>query len=106
MTEAFDDKKLIELAKSYYYGEDQRSRPEIEAIFNKKDKLSNTERNALLNFIYVNKYSRPMSMTEMKRQIMKKIGVEPHSSYSNTISRGDLEAIYRYIMEGSNESED
>ena len=38
------------------------------------------------------------SMTQMKQEIMTKIGVGRFTSNTNTVSRGELEKIYTWVM--------
>lgn len=99
--ESFDDRKLINLARYNFYSHKIDDRPEgIEELFT-KEKLSNSESNQLLAFLETSRHHKPLSMSEMKRQILSIIGFEnAKNSWQNTVSRDELEAIYNYIKAG------
>ena len=105
-----DDKSLAIIAnrfKAEQYGD-------VMTIVNRAlegKTLNNKERNTLITHISERQFaSKPMSMTEMKREILAKIGhpiKEPSSGYggykpmvTNTVSRGELALIYDYVVKG------
>jgi hypothetical protein len=101
----FDDKRLVDLAKRYYYGHGKEPNSTVRTCFNKTDALNNDERNELLKFIEENMFVRPISMSQMKREILGFIGYKKdwtnNGGYSygdNTVNRKELEAIYQWFM--------
>lgn len=104
----FNDQKLIDLARtSYVVRDDEKPNLEIQDLL-AKTKLSDSERNILVNFVYSSRYNKPKSMTEMKREILTIIGhAKPGDYYSsygqNTVNRAELEAIYQWIVKNTTE---
>jgi hypothetical protein len=99
--EQFDDEKLQNLARYNMYanGEvDASERGKVEKLV-KKEKLDNSERNELLSFIDSRKKFKPMSMKDMKNEIMRMIGAEPSTAYSNVPNAREIEAIYKWFVE-------
>ena len=100
--EAFDDEKLQNLARYSLYAGAKDIDPDVASKVKSlvtKEKLDNSERNHLLTFIDSAKVIKPKSMTEMKNEILALIGAAPSSTYTNTMSRPDVEAIYNWFME-------
>lgn len=105
--EKFDDTKLVTLAKSLYYNRGKEPDSVVMKTFTKETlgtPLTNLERNALLDFIQANALSgNPMSMTNMKKQILLMIGYElpSNTGYSygaNNVNRKELQAIYEWFV--------
>lgn len=98
--EAFDDRKLINLARYNWYAHKTADRPDgIEELFS-KEKLTNSERNTLLHFLEESKYQKPLSMGDMKREIFEIIGYTSNSSWNNVMTKADVEAIFNYLKAG------
>lgn len=100
MSQQFDDSRLISLAKTFYYTKgNEPSKVVREALT--KEKLSNDERNALIEFIQANSFNRPMSMGEMKREILAYIGYSDaprnYSYNTSTVSSKEMTAIYHWF---------
>lgn len=100
-TEQFDDEKLQNLARYNMYVNgtiDDSQRSSVEKLI-KKEKLDNSERNELLTFIESRKKIKPMSMKEMKNEILRMIGAEASSSYSNMPNADEIRAIYEWFAD-------
>lgn len=100
MSEIFDDKKLIQLAKFNYFSlPDHAYGSHVSDLF-VREKLTNEERNLLLEFLDDTRFNaaRPMSIARMKREIFQKIGYTTTNEYDATVNRNDLEAIYTHII--------
>ena len=97
--DVFNDRNLINLARYNFQFLKTEIRPDnIEKLLH-KEKLSNSERNSLVEFISNSKYSKPMSMSQMKRRVLEEIGyVKSINNYQNTVNREELEAIYNFIV--------
>lgn len=94
----FDDQKLQNLVRFNFYstGSEEES---IKKLMEKDETLTNEERNTLLTFLERNRYQKPLSINEMKREIFLLIGQpESRNSYSTTVNRAELEHIYNYIL--------
>lgn len=101
MADTFDDRKLQNIARYNFYSSKSDDKA-VEKLLS-KDKLTNDERNTLLEFIEANRYTKPLSIKDMKEEIFALIGRPPvGNSYSTTVSRGELEHIYKHIMGSKN----
>jgi hypothetical protein len=99
--EQFDDEKLQNLARYNMYANgtvDATERGKVERLV-KKEKLDNSDRNELLGFIDSRKKLKPMSMKDMKNEILRMIGAPPSSGYSNVPNAKEVELIYQWFVE-------
>lgn len=100
--EQFDDLKLKTIARSFYYSGSNYD-AEVDRLLDKKEKLSDSERNKLLSFIDKNKTSKPKSMGDMKRELLAMAGYKADDSAygynSAPVSRRELEVIYNFVKE-------
>lgn len=100
--ETFNDEKLLNLAKNAYYTKDVDTEfQNVETLF-KKTVLTNPERNKLVSFLESVRSVLPMSMSQMKKEILHYIGFkEERENYyaTNTVGRPELAAIYKFIMD-------
>ncbi len=100
--EPFNDARLIELAKSHFYNlsDEAKRKPEVAHIQKllASVALTNGERNQLLNFIYANKYTKPVSMSVMRNELLRMAGSPPvNDKWRNTVSSAELTMIYNYV---------
>lgn len=98
--EQFDDVKLKGIAKAFY-SVGKNSDTKVDLILD-KPKLLDSDRNYLLEFIEKNRYSgRPISMSQMKREILQLIGykgqVTEYAYSTSTVGRQELEEIYNFV---------
>src|SRR5271163_943234 len=99
--EQFDDEKLQNLARYNMYANgtvDHTERSNVERLV-KKEKLDNSDRNELLTFIDNRKKLKPMSMKDMKNEILRMIGATVSTSYSNVMTAKETELIYQWFVE-------
>lgn len=97
---SFDDDRLRRLANRNWLEsrkiDEKFSR--VGSVINKETLLDNEERNLLLEFLEKSQPPRPLSMSTMKREILNKIGhSEDRPSWTNTVSRDELAAIYQFV---------
>jgi hypothetical protein len=97
--EAFDDKKLINLARYHYYN--SKNPPVALELFFEYEELSNADRNQLLAFIESNKGGVALSIRQMKKELLSMIGAdsEEFKGYQSTVNRAELETIYKFMKE-------
>ena len=96
------DRTLQELARSYFQKADPESAVSVKILpLLDATELTNAQRNELLQFVYDNRYSGRLSISEMKQKIFKIIDYRVSSSYSSTVNRSDIEAIYNYLLKES-----
>lgn len=101
--EAFDDIKLVNLARytlftmPYSVKRDMEN-DELDKVEKLLDqaKLSNPERNFLLDFIAKNRGTRSLGITTMKSEIFRIIGFNSTNNYG-TLNRAEVEAIYHWF---------
>lgn len=98
MSDTFDDRKLINLARFHFYSakEVKESGPSVQKLF-EKEKLTNEERNKILQFIEENRDVRPLGIAAMKREIFRLIGAPDVPNSYPTVNRNEVEHIYNFI---------
>lgn len=98
--EQFNDSQLQQLARSFYASGDN-SDTKLDLLLDKKE-LTNSDRNYLVSYVSLNKSKRPVSMGQMKRELLTLIGykgkISGYAYSSSTVGREELEAIYNHIM--------
>lgn len=105
-TQVFNDQKLIDIAR-YQYRCGLSARP-LRGELLEKEKLTNAERNELLEFLDGVKTTRQLSMSAMKKRIFDLIGFKPsptpttNYTYSSStaqgpVNRAELQAIMQWI---------
>lgn len=92
----FNDQKLISMASAVYYSPIGENHSHLENLLS-KTKLTEGERNQLLDLVDLGKTNRPLSIRDMKNEIFSKIKFKTNNAYTTTVSRGELEAIYLFI---------
>lgn len=100
----FDDRRLIGIARTMLHS--TSAKPDNVKILTNlftKTILSVEERNVLLQFMDEFKPSlssrRPLSIKDMKREIMSIIDFKSTNDWGTTVNREEVYAIYQFLIE-------
>lgn len=100
MKSEFDDQKLKSMVQDCP-GLSYSRAPDVMNILD-KDKLTDKDRNMLLDYIRLNpRYVQPESIKSMKQKIFDKIGYVGSTNMYGTVSRDEVRAIHDYIVLGT-----
>jgi hypothetical protein len=92
------DKKLVALAINQMSLSQIHDNPVKEIV--RKDKLSESDRSALVDFITPSLNKKQPSMSDMKKDLLNLIGYPRESiSYGNTLTANEVRAIYNYFKD-------